>query len=201
VVGPKEFLVEEESVMKRLREYQPAYATGEDFGRIFEEHMDRLYLLSLLLTGDHARARQCFVSALENTMEGPDVYMEFANSWARRAIIESAIQLLNFVRSEGNVAPAALEDASEHEIFAWEQPQILAILGLPSFERMVFVMAVLERYSNQESSVLLRCSRRDVIAALTRAFHQIGSSIKSFYEAECGVRGVGMASREESSIG
>jgi DNA-directed RNA polymerase specialized sigma24 family protein len=54
----------------------------------------------------------------------------------------------------------------------------MAILELPSFERFVFVMSVLEHYSNQECSLLLGCTRRDVIAAQTRALQQIGNSIE-----------------------
>jgi DNA-directed RNA polymerase specialized sigma24 family protein len=53
----------------------------------------------------------------------------------------------------------------------------MAILELPSFERFVFVMSVLERFSIQECSLLLGCTRRDVIAAQTRALQQMGNSI------------------------
>ena len=42
-----------------------------------------------------------------------------------------------------------------------------AILGLNAFERFVYVMSVLEKYSDDDCSTLLRCSRRDVI--ITRA--------------------------------
>ena len=52
---------------------------------------------------------------------------------------------------------------------AMTQPaEISNIVGLPQFERFVFVMSVLERYSYQECSLLLDCTRSDVIAAQTR---------------------------------
>jgi DNA-directed RNA polymerase specialized sigma24 family protein len=56
---------------------------------------------------------------------------------------------------------------------AAEQPEIAAILELPPFDRFVYVMSVLEHYSDQECSVLLGCTRRDVIAARSRALRQI----------------------------
>jgi outer membrane efflux protein len=39
---------------------------------------------------------------------------------------------------------------------------IATVLALGDFERFVFVLSVLERYSDQDCSVLLRCSREDV---------------------------------------
>ena len=139
--------------------------------------MNSLYLLSFLLTADHTKAKRCFISGLENATEGPPVFRDWANSWARRTIIQGAIRLLSLRPADENpVHPLArsFDDAT----FPTDQPQIIAILELPSFERFVFVMSVLERYSDQECSLLLGCTRRDVIAAQTRALQQIGNAIE-----------------------
>src|SRR5271156_3357499 len=48
-----------------------------------------------------------------------------------------------------------------------------AVLDLGPFERFVYVMSVLERYSDQDCSVLLGCAQRDVIATRIRALQQI----------------------------
>ena len=48
-----------------------------------------------------------------------------------------------------------------------------AILSLGTFERFVFVMSVLEHYSDQDCSILLACSRRDVVLARARAAEHI----------------------------
>lgn len=56
---------------------------------------------------------------------------------------------------------------------------IAAVLALEPFERFVYVMTVLERYSDQDCSLLLGCARRDVVAARTRAFEQIASAMAS----------------------
>ena len=70
------------------------YATRGDFCRIFEKDMNRLYLLSFLLTGDRTIAEQCFVGGLRIAKEGSQVFKEWAESWARRAIIQNAIRVV-----------------------------------------------------------------------------------------------------------
>lgn len=57
------------------------YATNEDVCQIFTENMDSLYLLSLLLTGDHQKAQQCFVASLENSISAK-VFKNWARAWA-----------------------------------------------------------------------------------------------------------------------
>jgi hypothetical protein len=54
-----------------------------------------------------------------------------------------------------------------------EQVEIAAVLALEPFERFVYVMTVLERYPDQDCSVLLGCARRDVLATRIRALQQI----------------------------
>ena len=70
-----------------------AYASSADFERIFTEDMTGLYLLSLLLTGDRDKSEECFVAGVGETTSANRVFKEFAHSWARRTIIQSAIRL------------------------------------------------------------------------------------------------------------
>jgi len=154
------------------------YATGADFCRIFEENMNSLYLLSFLLTADNQKAKQCLVSGLENATEAPPVFREWANSWARRTIIQSAIRLLEPRPVDEKRVAHTIKPSFDDRTFASEQSQIMAVLDLPPFERFVFVLSVLERHSNQDCSLLLGCSRRDVIAAQSQALQKIGTSIE-----------------------
>jgi DNA-directed RNA polymerase specialized sigma24 family protein len=157
---------------KRITNLQPTpYATEADFCRIFRSDMNRLYLLSLLLTGDHATAEKCFVSGLEDSAKGSPVFKEWAQSWARRTIIRNAIQWIQ-PRPTGRPATGRVTGGRS----TGEPERIAAVMELPALDRFVFVMAVLERYSDQECSLLLDCSRDEVIAARTRAFEQVGRS-------------------------
>jgi hypothetical protein len=47
------------------------------------------------------------------------------------------------------------------------------VLGLEEFERFVFVLSVLERYSDQDCSLLLGCSRQDVREARIGALQHV----------------------------
>jgi hypothetical protein len=54
----------------------------------------RLYLLSYLLTADHAKAEQCIAAGLEFTAEDNAAFRDWAHSWARRIVIHDALQLI-----------------------------------------------------------------------------------------------------------
>jgi hypothetical protein len=150
------------------------YANTDDFGRIFYEETDSLYRLSLLLTADREKAERCFVSGLEDSVTGSPVFKEWARSWARRAIIQNAVRVIN---------PRPMEEHSPFNFngngktLASEQLEIAdvlkCVLDLEPFDRFVYVMSVLERYSDHDCSVLLGCGRRDVVAARIRALQQV----------------------------
>lgn len=149
------------------------YASSVDFDRIFHEEKENLYRLSFLLTADHEKAQRCFVSGLEDSVNGNPVFKEWARSWARRTIIQSAVRVINprpmeeqnRVTFNGNPRTEAIENG-----------EIRAVLELAPFERFVFVMLVFEHYSEYECSLLLDCSRRDVIAARNHALHELRSA-------------------------
>jgi hypothetical protein len=150
------------------------YATGADFCRIFEEDMSPLYLLSFLLTGDQAMAESCFVRGLEDSAKGGPVFKEWARSWARRTIIQSAIQMIGPQPTDSRMSTATSDGSAGHVVSG--PAEIAAVVELPSFERFVFVLSVLERYSDQDCSLLLKCTRGDVFAARGRAVQKIGRS-------------------------
>jgi DNA-directed RNA polymerase specialized sigma24 family protein len=159
------------------------YASSADFRRIFDEDMSGLYLLAFLLTADPEKAEQCFVSGLEDAVEGNPVFKEWARSWARRAIIQNAVRVINPRPVEGSGRSRYTSVNSNDKMLPTErQVEIAAVLGLEPFERFVYVMTVLERYSDQECAVLLGCARRDVLAARPRALQQLGSAMDLHYK-------------------
>ena len=153
------------------------YANSDDFRRVFDEDMNSLYLLSLLLTADREKAEQCFVSGLEDAVDSNPVFKEWARSWARRVIIVNAVRAINPRSMEENGGSSSARAGSNGRTPPVEQVEVAAVLALEPFERFVYVMTVLERYSDQDCSLLLGCTRRDVVAARTRAFEQIGSAM------------------------
>jgi hypothetical protein len=150
------------------------YATTDDFCRIFDENINSLYLLAFLLTADHGKAEKCFVSGLEDAVVGNPVFKEWAHSWARRAIIQNAVRLINPRPDNGSGRSRSASPYRNHKILPAERHvEISAVLGLEPFERIVYVTTVLEHYSDHECSLLLGCARRDVLPARIHALEEI----------------------------
>src|ERR1700758_2590881 len=82
------------------------YASCKDFQRIFSEDMVGLPRLAFLLTADEARAEQCFVAGLDDSIHGNPVFRQWARAWSKRAIIHNAIKTM---------APAAHQHRSTQE--------------------------------------------------------------------------------------
>jgi len=162
-----------------------AYATSTNFCRIFESDMNRLYLLSFLLTTDHASAEKCFVSGLEDSKNGSVVFKDWAQSWARRTILASAIRMIHprpqlatenyqSANEPGTGEHAGVGHAAVASHMGTFDEEVMAIIALPAFQRFAFVMSVLEGYSNREASLLLDCSVTELVTARTHALERIG---------------------------
>ncbi len=159
---------------RKLTDPVPAlYATRSEFCRIFEKDMNRLYLLSFLLAGDRTIAEQCFVGGLHIAQEGSQVFKEWAESWARRAIVQNAIRMIRPRKADDGAHTTPVPSAGNA---LTQRAEFAGITDLPAFERFAFVMSVLERYSDQECSLLLGCPRGDVTAARTLALERLGKS-------------------------
>src|SRR5580693_2213529 len=103
------------------------YASSGDFRGIFHEETDSLYRLSFLLTADHEKAEQCFVSGLEDSVNGSPVFKEWARSWARRPIIHNAVRVINPHPTEEQAPPSPNSDGKTP---AGEEAEIAAVLEL-----------------------------------------------------------------------
>ncbi len=148
------------------------HATSEDFCRFFVDNVDSLYQLAFLLTGDHDTAEQSFVTGVEDSVHGNKVFKEWAHSWARRTIIQLAIRALRPKAFD----PDLIEVTAAHgDVKGVPEPHdvIGRLLSLGDFDRFIFVMSVLERYSEHECALLLGCTPPDVREARTRALQEI----------------------------
>lgn len=159
------------------KERSTTYATTSDFCRIFKEDMQSLYSLSLMLAAEPDKAEQLFVSGLDDAA-GTPVFKEWAKAWARRTIIKNAVRLiapeLDHANGVSNVpvsGDAAIKSLPELP------PEIRAVLGLGAFERFAFILSALEGYSDQDSALLLGCTRQALIAARVRAEQELARSM------------------------
>ena len=131
--------------------------------RIFRRDVHRLYTLSLLLTADHGLAEVCFVQSLDDSLED-----DRAGSRISSTIVRNAVR----ISRPRNGDETSGRDRLNHPA------EIAAVVGLPPFERFVFVLSVLERYTDQESSRLLNCSVEDVAAGRVKALQSLVHQVK-----------------------
>jgi DNA-directed RNA polymerase specialized sigma24 family protein len=150
------------------------YASREDFRRIFNDDTNGLYQLSLLLTRDSVKAEQCFVGGLDDCVAENSVFREWARSWAKRAIIQNAIRKLNpRPRRPSPASPTVFADIDQLSSGPGRYFEIDAVLKLEDHERFVFVMSVLEHYSEHDCALLLGWSVREVREVRTHAIEEM----------------------------
>ena len=91
-------------------------------------------------------------------------------------IIQSAVRLIAPVDYGQTVSLSADVQRGMDKIPVILHAEVRAILDLAALERFVFVMSVLERYSDNDCSILLGCTRRDIAIIRARAMQQLGRS-------------------------
>jgi DNA-directed RNA polymerase specialized sigma24 family protein len=167
----------EQAHIQDSEEEANAYASREDFRRVFDGGLKELYQLSFLLTRDLARAERCLVRGLEDCEAGNSVFREWARSWAKRAIIQNAIRELNPRPSRSTpVSPTIFSDLDHLPSGPDRHFEVDAVLGLEDFERFVFVMSILEHYSEHDCALLLRHPVVEIREARIRALRDLAES-------------------------
>lgn len=147
---------------------EPGRTTKIDFCHLFEEEMSSLYVLAFLLTADHNLAEECFMAGLSDCLAtGASVFEQWALTWSKRAVIKNAIRV---VGSAPTVRSTPAADCSS------KSPLAQAILELGHFSRVVFVMSLLEGYSDKECALLLSCMPGEVAQARADALRKLATS-------------------------
>jgi hypothetical protein len=154
-----------------VRKRQSVYATREKFCKLFLEDTNSLYLLSFFLTANQEKAEQCFVSGLDDCLDGNAVFHHWAHAWARRVIVRNAIRAV--------ISRSGLEKPTQDAPHTPVQSELLrmsaydggfaGVLALGDIERFVYVLSVLERYSDKDCAFLLNVSIYEMREARARA--------------------------------
>jgi DNA-directed RNA polymerase specialized sigma24 family protein len=158
---------------QEVADFRADYASQSDFCRVLEQELKPLYLLAFLLTANHKKAEQCFAATARQAVEEHAVFKDWVRSWIKRCIIKNALGVID-AASTTTTDDREFWDASQN-IPAISNHEINSVTRLPVLERCVFVMSILERYSDGECSVLLGCSTRNVASARMRALCRLPS--------------------------
>lgn len=140
------------------------YALASHFCDLFVNELESLYQLAYLLTGSSDRAEKALVEALEDCKKAK-VFKPWAKSWSRLAVIERAIK------------SKPLESSEEWAIAKNGSPEQAAIAQLKDFERFVYVLTVLEKYSVRDCAILLRVHKREVVEAQVRGLKEVSTFV------------------------
>jgi hypothetical protein len=158
---------------------EDTFATTDDFQRLFAKEMTGLFRLSLLLTADAEKAECCLIRAMRECLVISTVSKKWALNWARRMVVRNAICLVEDTEStipNDTYSEAGPDFHLQPSVYRIEAKQdASAILTLPDFDRLVFVICVLERYSIMDCALLLRRSAKDVNDARVRAINHVVS--------------------------
>jgi DNA-directed RNA polymerase specialized sigma24 family protein len=168
-----------ERIHIQVREEESSlYAGHEDFHTIFNDGLKELYQLSFLLTRDPAKAERCLVDGLEDCLTGNRVFREWARSWAKRTIVQNAIRELNPRSSQSNspLSAGLFPDIDQLSRGPGGHLEMDAVLRLADFDRFVFVMSVLEHYSEYDCALLLGCSTGEIREGRIRALKELMNS-------------------------
>jgi hypothetical protein len=154
----------------RIANFRAVYAKAADFCDVFNTNTKPLYLLAFLLTANHKDSERSFASTVEEAFKEQAVFKEWAQSWVKRRLIVKAIEI---------VSPASAQHGPTRDFWSAVQSDTQRECGIDSvtkldpFERFVFVMSVLERFSNWDCSLLLRCGMNKVAQARIGALRQL----------------------------
>lgn len=150
-------------------DFRADYASRTDFCEILERDLQSLYLLAFLLTGNHEKAEQCFGMTVEEAYKEPTVFKDRARYWVKRSLVKNSVRIVSPMSGKSSER-RDLWTLGEHD--GSPGGKINAVTQLPSLERFVFVLSILERYSHWECSVLLTCSTKKVAQLQTQALGQ-----------------------------
>ena len=151
----------------KIANFRAEYVKHADFCDVFKKDTKPLYLLAFLLTANHEESEQCFLSTVEEAFNGQAVFKEWARIWVKRRLIENAIKI---------ISPGSARNGQKRDLWGagqCENCEIDRVTKLDAFERFVFVMSILERYSNWDCSLLLKCSMNKVAQARMKALRRL----------------------------
>ena len=156
------------SFRKKPTHWDP-YATVDDFRQLFTENLEGLYHLAFLLARDPDTAEQCFVAPIEDCVASNRVFRDRALAWAERAVVRNAIW---FMRPYPENAAQRAGDITKRAPAPY-LGGLRSVFALGLFERFVYVMLILEGYSDRDSGLHLGCSVAEVGKARNRALAQL----------------------------
>ena len=157
--------------------HQDHCATASEFQKLFATEESEFYRLAFLIIADSVKAEECVTKAMNDCAYGSAVSKEWMRPWARRVVIRNAIRIV--AESQGNRSVilsdhACLQANSKlQEMGPYGDGASSGVLALPDFERIVFVLRVLEHYPARDCALLVGRLQQDVQKAQLCAIERL----------------------------
>lgn len=186
------------------------YATEDDVQKFFVAAMNDLFCLAFLLTANADRAEDCIVRSIRECMKNTCILRENLLAWIRNSVIRNGIAIVTEFEldwpHDTQIDSTPLIPVSPQACVGTMDCSA-GILELSSFDRLVYVICIIELYTSRHCALLLSRSREEVREARTRALAHIAEfestwrDIPSNSFADSGVRFDRSRSEFESSFG
>jgi DNA-directed RNA polymerase specialized sigma24 family protein len=153
------------------------YATADDFQRLFASEMEDLFRLALCLTADADRAERCLITTMRECMANGSVFKRWLPVWTRNAVIENAVRSVTghpvcpIRKTKQRLVRSLIHKSARYA--RSDSDESAGIFELSDFDRIVYVLCVLERFRARDCATLLGKSRQEVRDAQCRALAQV----------------------------
>lgn len=129
------------------------------YWELMSVEMNALYRFSFLLTADEEKAEQCLDQALDESADGVDDFLAWAQTRGRAAVLRHAIRTM---KPGFETAQDRMNTPSKPQ-HAIGRDGVVA--SLPTFERFVFALTGIEGLSDEDCAGLLATTKREVVIA------------------------------------
>lgn len=152
------------------------YATADDMQKLFVAAMKDLFCLAFLLIANSERAEDCVIRSMRECFRNRYILKERLPDWVRDSVVRNGMKIVRDIDglSFGDAPRDSIPLVPEPS-----QPSIgttdysAGILELSNFDRLVYVICILERYTSGRCAMLLGMSREQVWDARNRALAHI----------------------------
>lgn len=151
-------------------------ATTLDIQTYLATVMSDLFCLALLLNADADRAQDCVVRSIRECLENNDIAKQSLPVWVREVVVRNGIELVKEVMSTS--VPRAARESGQLAVQS-SQPFIgttdysAGILELTDFDRLVYVICIVEHCTTDRCALLLGALPQEIRDARDRALVHI----------------------------
>ena len=155
------------------------YATTDDFQELFASDVAELFRLGFLLTADAGKAELCLLLTMQECLASCSVFKWWLPVWTRNAVMRNALRIVTGtpICSPRKIPQyQTLFPITKFRKKSMATPDDPAgILQLNGFDRIVYVISIIEQYSIADCAALLGRTRQEVREAQHRAVVQIAA--------------------------